>query len=95
MRQSVRYLLFAAGTGVSALAVAAVHGASRLPLAIVLYADGVIGLCWLVVTVLLLRRRRPYAAGVEASGPGPHRAVRFSVDGEPLARSHWGSRYRP
>ncbi|MFB7918509.1 hypothetical protein [Streptomyces sp. NPDC056061] len=94
MRQSLRYLLFATGTGVSVLAMAAVHGATHLPLPIALYADGVIGVCWLFVTVPLLRRRSPDAPDGEAHGSGLHRAVRFSVDGEPLARSHWGDRHR-
>ncbi|MEW2068864.1 hypothetical protein [Streptomyces sp. NPDC007346] len=83
-----------AGTAISIFAVTAVHGFPRVPLAAALYADAVIGLCWLVAAVLLLRRPPPDSPGGDASGPGHHRAVRFSTDREPLARSHWGSRYR-
>jgi uncharacterized membrane protein len=96
VRPTPRCLLFTAGTGFAALAVGAVHGIAAPPLAVVVYADVVIGLCWLVVAFLLLRGRRwsPGAAGGDATGPRHHRAVRFSTDGEPVARSHWNTRRR-
>ncbi|MCX4735919.1 hypothetical protein [Streptomyces sp. NBC_01363] len=84
-----------AGTGLAALAVAAVHNLTAPPLAVVVYADVVTGLCWLVAAFLLLRgHRSPDSPGDNAPGPRHHRAVRFSTDGEPVARSHWNSRHR-
>ncbi|MGW1408629.1 hypothetical protein [Streptomyces sp. NPDC002403] len=84
-----------AGTGLAALAAAAVHDIAAPPLAVTVYADAVIGLSWLVVVLLLLRgHRSPDAPGDHAAGPRHHRAVRFSTDGEPVARSHWNSRHR-
>ncbi|MGW2181901.1 hypothetical protein ACWCXX_28165 [Streptomyces sp. NPDC001732] len=96
MRRLLRYLLLATGTGLAALGVAAVHGATTLPFAAVVYADVVIGLGWLVGAALLLRRRGTTDApdDATASGPRHHRAVRCSTDGEPLARSHGGTRHR-
>lgn len=87
--------MLAAGIGLSALAVTAVHGAA-LPLAVTVYADAVIGLCWLVVVGLLLgNRRSPDAPGDSAPDPRRrHRAVRYSTEGEPVARSHWNTRHR-
>ncbi|MFD7496475.1 hypothetical protein ACFV8T_29510 [Streptomyces sp. NPDC059832] len=95
MRRPLRCLVFAAGIGLSALAVTAVHGAAALPLAVTVYADAVIGLCWLIVTGLLLRSRRsPDAPGDNAPGPRHHRAVRYSTDGELVARSRWNTHHR-
>ncbi|WP_157855797.1 hypothetical protein [Streptomyces aureocirculatus] len=94
MRRTGRYLLFAADTGVSILAVTAVHGVAHLPFAIAVYVDAVVGLCWFLVAALLLRRLSPDSPVDDASGSGRERAVRFSTESEPLARSHWGSRYR-
>ncbi|MFJ7199488.1 MULTISPECIES: hypothetical protein [unclassified Streptomyces] len=95
MRPTLRYLLFTAGTGLAALAVAAVHNIAAPPLAVTVYADAVVGLSWLIAAFLLLRgQRSPDAPGDHAPGPLHHRAVRFSTDGEPVARSHWNSRHR-
>ncbi|MFJ6615014.1 hypothetical protein ACIQPT_32610 [Streptomyces sp. NPDC091289] len=99
MRRTLRYLLLAIGAGLSALAVIAVHGAATLPLAVAVYADVVLGLCWLAAATLLLRSRRApdtgaNTGGEDAPGPRDHRAVRYSTDGEPLARSHRGTRHR-
>ncbi|MFJ1882490.1 hypothetical protein [Streptomyces sp. NPDC088137] len=94
MWRPLRYLVLAAGIGLSAVAVTAVHGAA-LPLAVTVYADAVIGLCWLIVLGLLLgNRRSPDAPGDSTPGPRHHRAVRYSTDGEPVARSHWNTRHR-
>ncbi|MGY3063053.1 hypothetical protein ACVWZD_007351 [Streptomyces sp. TE3672] len=94
MWRPLMYLVLAAGIGLSAVAVTAVHGAA-LPLAVTVYADAVIGLCWLIVLCLLLgNRRSPDAPGDNAPGPRRHRAVRYSTDGEPVARSHWNTRHR-
>ncbi|MFG2525424.1 hypothetical protein [Streptomyces sp. NPDC048527] len=54
MRRTLRYLLLATQTGLAAVSATAVYGA---PAAV--YADAVIGLCWLIAAALLLRRRRP------------------------------------
>ncbi|MDK0523649.1 hypothetical protein [Streptomyces sp. ML-6] len=94
MRRLLRYLLLVAGAGLAVLGMAVVHGAA-LPFAAVVYADVVVGLGWLVLAVLLLRRRDTTdVPGGDASGPRHHRAVRCSTDGEPLARSHRGTRHR-
>ncbi|MEU4175643.1 hypothetical protein [Streptomyces sp. NPDC026589] len=99
MRRRLRYPLLAIGAGLSALAATAVHGAGTVPLALAVYADVVLGLCWLVVATLLLRGRRVPDTGAEADsedapGPRDHHAVRYSTDGEPRARSHWGTGHR-
>ncbi|MFE7620376.1 hypothetical protein [Streptomyces sp. NPDC057496] len=95
MRRLLRYLLLVAGAGPAILVMAAVHDAAALPFAAVVYADVVVGLGWLVAAVLLLRRRDTAdAPGGDVSGPRHHRAVRCSTDGEPLARSHRGTRHR-
>ncbi|MFH8796074.1 hypothetical protein [Streptomyces sp. NPDC017941] len=73
---------------------AAVHGVAHLPFAMALYADVVVGLCWFVVATLLLRHRHPDPLVDDTPGAGRRRAVRFTTGSEPLARSHWGSRYR-
>ncbi|MGA4844480.1 hypothetical protein [Streptomyces sp. G45] len=95
MRRSLRYLLFAAATAVLALAVTAVHGVAEPRGAVALYADGLLALYWVVVAVLLLRRKAPGGCGGDASASCRQRAVRFSTEGEPLARTHWAGRYRP
>ncbi|MFF1690629.1 hypothetical protein [Streptomyces sp. NPDC058254] len=90
MRRPLRYLLLATQTGLAALSATAVYGA---PAAV--YADAVIGLCWLIAGALLLRGRRPPdPPGDDTPGPRHHHAVRYSTDGEPLARSHWNTRHR-
>lgn len=93
MRQSLRYLLFAAGTVVSALAMALVHGVARPASLVSVYIDVVIVLYWLLVAALLLRRRRPDPPDGEGAGSGPRPAVRFSVTGEPLARPRGSGRH--
>ncbi|MFF8714555.1 hypothetical protein ACF07T_24410 [Streptomyces sp. NPDC015184] len=93
MRRLLRYLLLVAGAGLAVLVMAAVHAAT-LPFAAAVYADVSVGLCWLVVAVLLLRRRDTTDAPGDTSGPRHHRAVRCSTDGEPLARPHRGTRHR-
>jgi hypothetical protein len=81
--------------GLAAAAVAAVHNIAAPPLAVTVYADAVIGLSWLIAALLLLRgHRSPDAPGGYSPGPRHHRAVRFSTEGEPVARSHWNSRRR-
>lgn len=99
MRRTSRFLLLAIGAGLLVLAATAVHDAATLPLAVAVYADVVLGLCWLIAARLLLRRRRDPDTGAntgsaDAPGPRRHRAVRYSTDGEPLARSRWGTRHR-
>ncbi|MFJ2895072.1 hypothetical protein ACIO87_09320 [Streptomyces sp. NPDC087218] len=95
MRRLLRYLLLGAGAGLAVLVMAAVHAAAVLPFAAVVYADVSVGLCWLVVALLLLRRRDTAdAPGGDASGPRHHPAVRCPTDGEPLARPHRGTRHR-
>ncbi|MFE6666098.1 hypothetical protein ACFVFH_21390 [Streptomyces sp. NPDC057697] len=88
--------MFTAGSGLAALAVVAVHGVGAPPLAVLVYADAVIGLSWLLAAFLLLRglRPSPVSPGDDAPGPRHHHAVRFSADGEPAARSHWTARHR-
>lgn len=85
--------MLTAGTGLAALAAAAVHGLADPPPAVTVYADAVIVLSWIVAVLLLLGgHRSPEAPGDSAPGPRHHRAVRFSTDGEPVARSRWNSR---
>ncbi|WP_369148900.1 hypothetical protein [Streptomyces sp. R44] len=81
MRRTRRYVLIAAGAGIAALVIAAVHLLTSLPLPVALYADAMFGLSWLVTAALLLR-----------SGRGPKDApgsARHSMGSDPLARSHW------
>ncbi|MFI1932931.1 hypothetical protein [Streptomyces sp. NPDC020330] len=98
MRRTLRYLLLAVGAGLSVLAATAAHGAATLPFAVVVYVDAVLGLCWLVAVTLLLRGRAANSGadtdGGDAPGPRDHRAVRYSTDSEPLARSRGGTRHR-
>ncbi|TXS71565.1 hypothetical protein [Streptomyces sp. sk2.1] len=94
MRRLLRYLLLVAGAGLAVLVMAAVHAAAVLPFAAAVYADVSVGLCWLVVAVLFLRRRDTTDVPGDTSGPRHHRAVRCSTDGEPLARPHRGTRHR-
>ncbi|WP_282697116.1 hypothetical protein [Streptomyces sp. CC208A] len=95
MRRSswyVRYSLLLTGAGLTGLAVVAVHSA-RFPLAVVVYADAAIGLGWLLLAGLLLRRReRPAPDDASGAGGKHHQAVRYTVEGEPSARSHYGRR---
>ncbi|MEV5201167.1 hypothetical protein [Streptomyces sp. NPDC053720] len=87
-------MLLVVGFGLAGLAIVAVHRAA-LPLGLVVYADAVIVLCWLVVAILLFRERRVPDTPVDDTGGRHHQAVRYSTDSEPLARSRCGTRHHP
>ncbi|MER8041653.1 hypothetical protein [Streptomyces sp. NPDC094032] len=98
MRGAVCLLLGGGGAALSAGVMVAVHADGRLPLALALWVDGAVALCWLWLTALLARRRPASAAGQvpdSTGGPRDRPAVRYRPDaGEPLARDRWGSRHR-
>ncbi|MFG2517924.1 hypothetical protein [Streptomyces sp. NPDC048527] len=99
MGRPSRGLLLVLALVLSVLAVTAVHGILDATFVVKLVADALVGLCWLLAAPFLLLRLAPDAEGgsdaavPDAGAPLQHTAVRFRVDEDSRARSHW--RYGP